>query len=117
MIVEPAAPAQLFVHGGGWRVAAKQYGLWLKQGLNLTARKAPHYLDHQVMTKDSAWVPNSAIVAANKKQAEGTALTSFAQLYDQYYAGNTIDMLEFAMWWEGVAGNLTANVSDLHRLC
>jgi hypothetical protein len=28
--VEPSPPVQLFVHSGGWRVAAKQYGRWLR---------------------------------------------------------------------------------------
>jgi len=36
-------------------------------------------------------------------------------MYEEHYAGNTIDMLEFAMWWEGVncrtpAGAPTADV-------
>jgi hypothetical protein len=39
-------------------------------------------------------------VDANKKA--GTGLTTFEDMYEEHYAGNTIDMLEFAMWWEGV---------------
>ena len=97
--VEPSPPVQLFVHGGGWRVAAKQYGRWLRQGLGIASRSAPAWLD-RVQSKDSMWVPDSIGVAANK--AAGTGLTSFEDLYEHNYAGNRIDMLELAMWWEGV---------------
>jgi hypothetical protein len=36
-------------------------------------------------------------VAANKKS--GTGFASFETLYEYYYAQNTVDMIEFAMWW------------------
>jgi hypothetical protein len=32
-MVKPSPDVQLFVHEGGWRVAAKQYGRWLRNGL------------------------------------------------------------------------------------
>lgn len=34
-IVEPSAPVQLFLHSGGWKVAARQYGRWLRYGNGL----------------------------------------------------------------------------------
>jgi hypothetical protein len=97
--VKPSPDVQLFVHDGGWRVAAKQYGRWLRNGLAVTHRGAPSWLD-EVMSKDSAWVPDSAGVDAAKKT--GIGLTSFEDLYENHYASNTVDMFEFAMWWEGV---------------
>jgi hypothetical protein len=58
-----------------------------------------------VQSKSSAWVPDAAIVATNKKA--GTGFASFETLYEHYYAGNTIDMMEMAMWWTSCEKNGT----------
>ena len=70
------------------------------------SRAPPRWLDN-VQSKDSAWVPDSAIVAASKQTGHG--LTSFEDLYEVFYSANTVDMLEFAMWWTGVEGDLSTN--------
>ena len=93
----PIAPVQLLVHGGGWRAAAKHYGRWLRD-IGVAARPPPSWLD-DVHAKGSAWVPDAATVAASKRSGQG--LTSFENLYEEYYAGNTVDMIEVAMWWSG----------------
>ena len=98
--VTPAAPVQLLVHGGGWRAAAKHYGRWLRD-IGVVSRPPPGWLDH-VHSKDSAWVPDATTVAASKKSGQG--LTSFENLYEEYYSRNTVDMIEFAMWWSGSDG-------------
>lgn len=82
VVVEPCTPVQLFVHGGGWKVAARQYGRWLRAVVGQRAA----WLD-AVHAKGSAWVPDAAAVAASKLSGHG--LTSFADLHEHYYAGNT----------------------------
>lgn len=103
--VEPNAPAQLLVHGGGWRVGAQRYGQWLRS-IGVGMRPEPEWFS-AVQSKGSAWIPDSAEIAANRKSGRG--FTNFTQLYETFFSSNAVDMIEIAMWWEGVAGNLSTN--------
>lgn len=50
-----------------------------------------------------------AEAAVENNRRTGHGFSNFTQLYDEFYAGNTLDTIEFAMWWEGVAGSNQAN--------
>lgn len=101
-----AADVSLHVHTGGWRVGARAYGGWLRSIAPSPARSAPSWLD-AVQSKGSVWIPDAATVAANRKSGRG--FSNFTQLFETFYAGNTFDMLEVAMWWDGVSGALAPN--------
>jgi hypothetical protein len=81
VVVAPSAPVQLFVHTGGWKVAALQYGRWLRSVIG--TRAAPDWLD-AVHSKGSAWVPDAATVAASKASQDG-GLTTFEDLYGSFF--------------------------------
>jgi hypothetical protein len=91
IVVHPSAPVQLIVHGGGWKVAARRYGRWLRSiaitnsagGVegswdHAASATPPMWLD-EVHTKSSAWVPDAATVAKNKQSGQG--FSNFEDLY------------------------------------
>ena len=89
---------RLLVHGGSWRVAARKYGRWFAK--TFQPRHPPAWLD-EVDLKSSLWIPRAEAVAKAKQAGRG-AITSFTQVPAVYYLPNQKDMIEWAMYWDGM---------------
>jgi|GEM_PF-1670548 len=80
-------PARLVVHEGDWRVVAKRYGEWFNDAFD--PRPAPKWMDEADMYQ-GPWIPDPS-----------EEFPSFRNL-DRLYLNNYFDVLEWAMYWQGV---------------
>jgi hypothetical protein len=90
-------PVRLFVHRGDWKFAARRYREWFSRAFE--PRHAPEWWSEvDVMT--GLWIPRPEAVEKSKKGAHG--IRSFRELPGPYYLRNQVDLIEWAMYWDGM---------------